>query len=161
LVSVDHFRRELRARFERAAALGRIDILVNSGELRRSVGTGDLGMAFCCDAMQAEIKARDVVVLERSNGAGMTVCYLLPRAANGAPPRTRRDHLQAGHLRHRRMTSHTPMSSHPSRCRQGGTRRRNTDYRPFRSENAQNQSLEAHIVLKPMFPMPKGVGDHS
>jgi hypothetical protein len=42
-----------------------------------------------------------------------------------ASPRTRRNHLQAADLRHRRMTSHTPMSSHPARLRHGGARRRN------------------------------------
>ena len=82
MVSVDHFRQELRAQLERAAALGRIDILIISGELCRSVRSGDLGTASCCDAMQAEIKPGDIVILERSNGAGMTVLYLLPRTAN-------------------------------------------------------------------------------
>jgi hypothetical protein len=30
--------------------------------------------------MQAEIKAGDTVLIERTSGAGMTVRYLLPRA---------------------------------------------------------------------------------
>jgi hypothetical protein len=30
--------------------------------------------------MQEEIKAGDVLLVERTNGAGMTVRYLLPRA---------------------------------------------------------------------------------
>ncbi len=66
----------------RAATQGRIDILVNSGELCRSIRNGDLRMSTCCDAMQEEIKAGDVLLVERTNGAGMTVRYLLPRAVN-------------------------------------------------------------------------------
>jgi hypothetical protein len=52
----------------RASTPGRIDIL----ELCRSVSKENLQAAYSCDAMQAEI--------DRTNGAGMTVRYLLPRA---------------------------------------------------------------------------------
>jgi hypothetical protein len=41
------------------------------------------------------------------------------------PSRARRDHFEARNLRHRRMVSRTPMSSHPCRITQGGARRRN------------------------------------
>src|SRR5471032_2778619 len=41
-------------------------------------------------------------------------------------PGTRRDHFEPRHLRHRRMVSHTTMSSSSYRIRQGGTRRRDT-----------------------------------
>ena len=81
MVSIDHFRQELLAQMSRAAAQGRMDILVNSGELCRSMRKGDLRMSTCCDAMQEEIKAGDVLV-ERTDGAEMTVRYLLPRAVN-------------------------------------------------------------------------------
>jgi hypothetical protein len=37
-------------------------------------------MSFCCDAMQAEMKPGDTLLIERANGAGMTVRYLLPRS---------------------------------------------------------------------------------
>jgi hypothetical protein len=37
-------------------------------------------MPFCCDAMQAEMKPGDMMILDRTSGAGMTVRYLLPRA---------------------------------------------------------------------------------
>ena len=80
MVSVDHFRQELLAQMSRAATQGRIDILVNSGELCRSIRRGDLQMSTWCDAMQEKIKAGDVFLVERTNGAGMTVRYLLPRA---------------------------------------------------------------------------------
>ena len=79
MVSTDHFRQELRAQFGRAAAQGHIDILINSGELYRSIARGSPLSESCCDAMQEEIKEGDTLVLDRTNGAGMTVRYLLPR----------------------------------------------------------------------------------
>ena len=81
MVSIDHFRQELLEQMSHAATQGQIDILVNSGELCRSIRNGDLRMSTCCDAMEEEIKAGDVLV-ERTDGAEMTVRYLLPRAVN-------------------------------------------------------------------------------
>ena len=78
MVSTDHFRHELLAQLGRAATQGRIDVLINSGELCRSVTRGSSGSASCCDAMQEEFKMGDTL-LDRTNGAGMTVRYLLPR----------------------------------------------------------------------------------
>jgi hypothetical protein len=83
MVSIDHFRQELLAQMNRAAKGGLIDVLISSGELYRSLGgyPGSMHeMPSCCDAMQAEIKAGDTVLIERTSGAGMTVRYLLPRA---------------------------------------------------------------------------------
>jgi hypothetical protein len=80
MVSTDHFRQELLAQMDRAATYGRIDILINSGDLCRSISMGNLQAAFSCDAMQAEMKPGDTVLLDRTNGVGMTVRYLLPRA---------------------------------------------------------------------------------
>jgi hypothetical protein len=37
-------------------------------------------LGSCCDAMQGEFKLGDTLLLDRTNGAGMTVRYLLPRA---------------------------------------------------------------------------------
>jgi hypothetical protein len=85
MVSIDHFRRGLLAQMRRASMNGRIDVLINSGELYRSLGGypgSSHGMPSCCDAMQDEMKPGDVLLLERTNGAGMTVRYLLPRAAH-------------------------------------------------------------------------------
>jgi hypothetical protein len=82
MVTVDHFRQGLLAQMNRAAHRGRIDVLINSGELYRSLGGypgSTHGMPFCCDAMQAEIKFGDTLLLDRASGAGMTVRYLLPR----------------------------------------------------------------------------------
>jgi hypothetical protein len=83
MVSIDHFRQELLAQMSRAAHGGFIDVMINSGELYRSLGGypgSKHGMPFCCDAMQAEMKSGDTLILDRSSGAGMTVRYLLPRA---------------------------------------------------------------------------------
>ena len=83
MVSIDHFREGLLAQMGRAAHGGLIDVLVNSGELYRSLGGypgSTHGMPLCCDAMQAEIKLGDTLLLDRTAGAGMTVRYLLPRA---------------------------------------------------------------------------------
>jgi hypothetical protein len=63
----------------RAANEGRIDILINSGELSRTIPGVGCWSAFCCDAMQEELKSGDTLVLDRTNGAGMTVRYRLPR----------------------------------------------------------------------------------
>ena len=83
MVSTDHFRQGLLAQMARASSGGLIDVLINSWELYRSLGGypgSTHGMPFCCDAMEAEMKPGDVLLLERTNGAGMTVRYLLPRA---------------------------------------------------------------------------------
>jgi hypothetical protein len=84
MFSTDHYRQELVAQLGRAANQGRIDLLANAAELYRSLA-GYPGspnqMRSCCDAMQAEMKPGDTLLLERANGAGMTVRYLLPRIA--------------------------------------------------------------------------------
>jgi hypothetical protein len=79
MVSIDHFRQELVVQLRRAATEGRIDILINSGELCRTIPGNCSWSASCCDAMQEELKSGDTLVLDRTNGAGMTVRYLLPR----------------------------------------------------------------------------------
>jgi hypothetical protein len=83
MVSTDHFRRGLLAQMARATIAGQIDILINCGQLYRSLGGypgSTHGMSFCCEAMQAEMKPGDTMILDRANGAGMTVRYLLPRS---------------------------------------------------------------------------------
>jgi hypothetical protein len=82
MVSSDHFRQGLLAQLGRGANRGAIDMLINSGELYRSLGGypgSTHGMPSCCDAMQAEMKPGDILLVERASGAGMTVRYLLPR----------------------------------------------------------------------------------
>ena len=80
MVSTDHFRQELLAQLDRAATRGRMDILINSEELCRSTTRDGSGAGSCRDAMQEEFKLGDTLLLDRTNGAGMTVRYLLPRA---------------------------------------------------------------------------------
>jgi hypothetical protein len=80
MVSTDHFRQELLAQLGLATTGGRIDVLINSGELCRSVSNSSSSAPACCDAMQEEFKLGDTMLLDRSNGAGMTVRYLLPRS---------------------------------------------------------------------------------
>jgi hypothetical protein len=84
MVSTDHYRQELVTQLGQAANQGRIDVLANAAELYRSLAAypgSPNGMRSCCDAMQAEMKPGDTLLLERTNGAGMTVRYLLPRIA--------------------------------------------------------------------------------
>jgi hypothetical protein len=84
MVSIDHFRQELIAQMGRAAKGGLIDVLITSGELYRSLGGypgSKHGMPSCCDAMQAEMKPGDTLLVERTNDAGLTIRYLLPRAS--------------------------------------------------------------------------------
>jgi hypothetical protein len=83
MVSTDHFRHELLAQLHRASRSGHVDVLINSGELYRSLGgyPGSAhGMPNCHEAMEAEMKYGDALILKGTNGAGMTVRYLLPRA---------------------------------------------------------------------------------
>ena len=68
--STDHFRHELLAQLGRAATLGRIGFLVNSGQLCRTIPRGSSSSVSCCDAMQAEFKPGDTVVLNREKGGG-------------------------------------------------------------------------------------------
>ncbi len=66
MVSTDHFRHELLAQMNRAAKGGLIDVLISSGELYRSLGgyPGSMhGMPSCCEAMQAEMKPGDTVLV--------------------------------------------------------------------------------------------------
>jgi hypothetical protein len=83
LVSVDHFRHELLVQMNRAAKHGSIDVVINSGELYRSLGgyPGSMhGMPACCEAMRSELKPGDTLLVEQPSGPGMTVRYRLPRA---------------------------------------------------------------------------------
>jgi hypothetical protein len=83
MVSIEDFRQGLLEQMGHAANVGRVDVLINSGEFYRSLGgySGSAGgMQSCCDAMQAEMKSGDTMVLDQTSGAGMTVRYLLPRA---------------------------------------------------------------------------------
>ena len=82
MVSIDHFRQELLAQMGRAFDSGAPNVLINAPALCQSVGgypksKGD--MPSCCDAMEQEMKAGDLLLVDRSSQAGMTVRYFLPR----------------------------------------------------------------------------------
>ncbi len=84
MVSIDHFRQELLAQIGRASKSGAANVLINAPSLYKSLGGypgSDHGMPLCCDAMEQEIKAGDLLLVDRANQAGMTVRYLLPRGA--------------------------------------------------------------------------------
>jgi hypothetical protein len=70
MVSIDTFRQELRAQLARAATGGGIDVLMNSGELCRSVAKAGCACASSCEVMQAELMAGDTLLLDRTNGGG-------------------------------------------------------------------------------------------
>lgn len=84
VVSIDHFRQELRAQMGRALISGAANVLINAPALYQSLGGypgSSHGMPSCCDAMEQEMKPGDLLLVERTSQAGMTVRYLLPRAA--------------------------------------------------------------------------------
>jgi hypothetical protein len=58
-----------------------VNLLINSGELCRSIANGGSTAASCFEAMEAEFLPGDKLLLDRTNGAGMTVRYLLPRTS--------------------------------------------------------------------------------
>jgi hypothetical protein len=79
MVSIDHFRLELLTQMAEAATRGQMDILINPQELCRSIRTGSAWSSSCCNAMEAEMKQGDTLVVGRADRAGMTIRYLLPR----------------------------------------------------------------------------------
>jgi hypothetical protein len=82
MVSIDHFRQELQAQMGRASKSGASDVLINAPSLYQSVGGypgSNHAMPLCCDAMEQAMKPGDLLLVERSSQAGMTVRYFLPR----------------------------------------------------------------------------------
>jgi hypothetical protein len=79
VVSVDDYKRALRSQMNRAAAHGATNILINGGELRRTLGKGRGAMDDCCKAMREELKPGDTVLIEPDASVGMTARYMLPR----------------------------------------------------------------------------------
>jgi hypothetical protein len=82
---MDHYSQELTAQFGRAASRGMSHILINARELHSSLGDfpGSNDKLISCGlVMRNEMKAGDVMVVEEDHSAGMTVRYVLPRAAH-------------------------------------------------------------------------------
>jgi hypothetical protein len=85
MVSSDHYSQELSAEFGRAASRGKSHILINARELHSSLGDfpgSNDKLILCRLAMRSEMKAGDVMVVEEDHLVGMTVRYVLPRAAH-------------------------------------------------------------------------------
>ena len=83
MVSVDHFRFELRSQLRAAASQGAHNIVITSGELCKSVRMGSTSMDACCEAMQQEVLPGDTVLWENEVGVGLSVRYQLPRPTSG------------------------------------------------------------------------------
>jgi hypothetical protein len=82
MVSTDHFRQEIRSRFELASAQGQQHLTIECGELYRSVSklpVFDPWMIFCCNAMRAEMALTDRLIFDDSKASLLTIHYALPR----------------------------------------------------------------------------------
>jgi len=80
MVSVDHFAHELRTQLRNAAEQGATTIVITSGDFCKKIRMGSGSTQACCEAMQAEMKPGDDVLVSAS-GAGTTVRNRLSRTA--------------------------------------------------------------------------------
>ena len=78
MVSIDHFGRELGAQISRAATSGATDALVNSLDPCGSIPKGNYAAESCCDAMQGEMKAGDILLNERTAPITLNVPAMSP-----------------------------------------------------------------------------------
>ena len=60
---------------------------INSLDLSGSILMGNYATESCFDAMQDAMNAGDILHIERSHSAGMTVRYLLPRESVALSPK--------------------------------------------------------------------------
>jgi hypothetical protein len=79
MVSVDHFTQELKWQLRTAAEQGATTVVITSEDLCKLIRDGSRSTQACCDAMQAEVKPGDVVLVPQNIGSGMTVRYRMPR----------------------------------------------------------------------------------
>ena len=63
-----------------AADQGGTTIVITAGELCKKIRMGSSSTQSCCEAMMAEVKPGDDVLVS-SNGAEMIIRYRLPRPA--------------------------------------------------------------------------------
>lgn len=84
LASHDHFRQELRAQMALAASGGASHVQIDTGELHYGMGIAPLPASdiVCRDVMRAEMQSGDTLV---TTIGGMSIRYVLPRAASHAP----------------------------------------------------------------------------
>jgi hypothetical protein len=79
VVSVDHYRQEIREQMSRATASGAVEITINSSEVSAALRAGSSPPNACIDAMREELRPGDTEL--DHPGIGMTVKYLLPRGS--------------------------------------------------------------------------------
>lgn len=85
MVSLDHYTQELNAQLGRAASRGMPHILINVRDLHSSLGDfpdSNDRLNSCRLVMRNEMKAGDVMIVAEDHLVGMTVRYVLPRAAH-------------------------------------------------------------------------------
>jgi hypothetical protein len=85
MVPLDHYSQELNAQLGRAASRGMSHILINARELHSSLGDFPSAadrLVSCRLVMRNEMKDGDVMVVAEDHLVGMTVRYVLPRAAH-------------------------------------------------------------------------------
>jgi hypothetical protein len=85
MLSPDHYIEELNAQFGRVASRGMSHVLINARELHSSLGDfpgSNDKLVSCRLVMRNEMKAGDVMVVAEDHMLGMTVRYVLPRAAH-------------------------------------------------------------------------------
>jgi hypothetical protein len=80
MVSADHFAHELRTQLRSAADQGGTTIVITSGDLCNDIRMGNGSTLACTEAMLAEVKPGDVVLVS-SSGAETIIRYRLPRTA--------------------------------------------------------------------------------
>jgi hypothetical protein len=95
MVSTDHFRQEIRCRLETATARGCHDLIIDSGELYRSLSQLPVfgpWMIFCCNAMRAEMRMTDSLIFDDASETLLTIKYKLPRNSGLAGPKIKPAH---------------------------------------------------------------------
>ena len=97
MVSVDHYRQEIREQMSRATASGAVEITINSAEVSAALRAGNSPPNACIDAMREGLKPGDIVL--DAPAIGMTVKYLLPRGTGRATRRNPSSRCQLMHER--------------------------------------------------------------
>jgi hypothetical protein len=62
VVSVDHYRQEIREQMSRATATGAVEITINSAEVSAALPAGNSPANACIDAMREELRPGDIVL---------------------------------------------------------------------------------------------------
>ena len=91
MVSADHFRHEIRSRFQLASTQGRKDLTIECGELYQSLSKlpfFDPWMIFCCNAMRAEMTTTDRLIFNDSKASLLTIHYALLRHHQRLTPKS-------------------------------------------------------------------------